>query len=204
MDRPLVHLLPHWNFQGREGELIRVFAYTNCEELELYLNGESLGRQKIERFGHGEWMVPYRPGKLTVEGRDGGKTLCRDSRETTGEAKHLKLRLENKVAANGRDMAVITCYCTDAEGREVPTASPEVAFFTNGLGRVVGTGSDITDHRPVFLPDRKMRAGRITAAIQVGTEIGELKVYAQSPGLTDACLTILLGKERSSKERNFE
>ena len=87
-------------------------------------------------------------------------------------------------------ITVITCYCTEKEGREVPDAAPFVSFFTNSLGRGVGTGSDITDHNPVNLPDRKMRAGRITAAVQVGTESGELKVYATADGLKDAVLTV--------------
>ena len=192
-DRPIVHLLPHWNFEGREGEIIRVVAYTNCEELELYLNGKSLGKKEIEKYGHGEWSVEYMPGTLTVKARMGGKTVCTDTCETTGRAVQLNLKLENKIShANGRDTAIITCFCTDSQGREVPDAAPFVSFNTNRLGRIIGTGSDITDHNPPTLPDRKMRAGRITAAVQVGTQAGALKVYAHSENLKDAVLTIPL------------
>lgn len=189
-DRPLVHLLPHWSFAGFEGEPVRVFAYTNCEELELFLNGESLGCRRIERYGHGEWIVPYAPGELRVEGRNGGKIVCCDVRRTAGRAARLRLRLENEVTANGRDVAIVTCLCEDENGVEVPDASPFVEFSTNRLGKLLATGSDITDHTPPQLPSRRMRAGRITAAVQVGGEPGELKLYARADGLAGAVLTI--------------
>ncbi len=193
---PMVHLLPHWNFEGREGEPIRVCAYTNCEELELYLNGVSLGKRQIERFGHGEWLVEYKPGVLTAAARRNGETVCTDSRETSGSPVSLKLRLENKIScANGKDVAVITCFCTDEQGREVPTATPFVSFNANKLGKVIGTGSDITDHNPVSLPDRRMRVGRITAAVLVGKQAGNLKVYASAENLKGAVLTIPLSDD---------
>ena len=192
-DKPLVHLLPHWNFEGMEGEHISVWAYTNCEELELFLNGKSLGRKKIEKYGHGEWDVEYYPGTIRVDGINGGKVVCSDTRETTGKAVKLNLKQENTVEnANGTDIAVISCYCTDSEGREVPTASAYVSFSTNGLGKIAGTGSDIADHNPPHLTSRRMRAGRITVAVQVGTAAGELKVYAEADGLKNGVVTISL------------
>ncbi|UKI38297.1 MAG: DUF4982 domain-containing protein [Clostridiales bacterium] len=60
---PMVHILPHWNFSGLEGEIIKVWVYTNCDEAELMLNGKSLGAKKIEKYGHGEWNVPYEKGR---------------------------------------------------------------------------------------------------------------------------------------------
>ena len=194
-DRPIVHLLPHWNFRGREGEKIRVVAYTNCEELELYLNGKSLGKQQIEKYGHGEWQVEYEPGTIAVEARSGDKTLCRDEQTTTGRAEKLNLRLDNRVSgANGRDTAVITCYCTDSDGRFVPDAAPFVNFSTNGLGTIVGTGSDISDTTAVSLPSRRMRMGTITVAVIVGKTAGDLKVYASSENQEGTVLTIPLNE----------
>lgn len=192
-ESPNVHLLPHWNFRGREGEIIQVWAYTNCEELELFLNEKSLGKQKIEKYGHGAWQVEYQPGTLRVDAISDGKVVCTDSRTTTGKAEKLNLKLENKIKyANGTDVAIISCYCTDSEGREVPTATPSVGFNANGLGTVIGTGSDNTDHAPVYLAHRKMYAGRITVAVKVGKTAGDLKVYATSENLLDAVLTIPL------------
>ena len=196
LERPIVHLLPHWNFRGREGEIIEVWAYTNCDELELFLNGKSLGKKEIEKYGHGEWQVKYQSGILRVEGICNGKVVCSDERITTGKAQKLNLKLENKIEkANGADIAIISCYCTDSEGREVPNATPYVSFNTNGLGCVIGTGSDNTDHSPVYLSERRMYAGRITVAVKVGLCEGELKVYATSENLADGVLTIQLKKE---------
>ena len=193
VDEPMVHLMPHWNFEGREGENIRVVAYTNCDELELFLNGKCLGRKAIEKYGHGEWSVPYEAGRLEVKAYLEGQLVASDARETTGRAVALKLRLDNKVeSANGRDAAIVTCYCVDAEGREVPTAAPYVRFHCNTLGKIVGTGSDVCDHNPVPDTARQMRAGRIGVAVQVGNTAGELKVYAQCESLADAVLTVKL------------
>ena len=195
-DKPMVHLMPHWNFKGREGELIRVSAYTNCDELELYLNGKSLGKKQIEKYGHGEWNVCYEPGELKVEAFKEGKLVCQDMQVTSGKAERLALRLDNKITeANGVDIAVISCYCVDKDGQEVPDAAPYVSFNTNSLGSVVGTGSDITDHIPPHITSRQMRAGKITAAVKVGTTAGDLKVYAKADGLDEAVLTIPLCRQ---------
>ena len=191
-DRALVHLLPHWNFKGREGEVIPVWAYTNCEEVELFLNGKSLGRKVVEKYGHGKWMVEYEPGKITVEAINGGKVVCSETHETTGRAEKLMLKLDNTITeANGTDVAVITCYCVDSEGREVPDAAPNfVSFHTNGLGTVIATGSDISDHVPPYYTNRRMRAGRITVAVRVGKTAGTLRVYANSDNLETGVLKI--------------
>ena len=196
LDTPMIHLLPHWNHAGREGDLIDVWAYTNCEEAELYLDGESLGICKIAPFSHAEWKVPYKSGKLTVVGRNGGRDITFDSTETSGKAAALRLRLENGIsAANGKDIAVVTCYCVDAEGRYVPDAEGYViSFNANKFGEIVGTGSDVSDHTPVTSPDRRMRAGLCSAAVRVGTEEGDLRIYASAPGLDGASLTITLKK----------
>lgn len=192
-DRPLVHLLPHWNFKGMEGETVSVWAYTNCSELELFLNGRSLGKKTIEKYGHGEWQVKYEPGTLTVKAGNNGKVECTQTVETTGKAEKLMMKLDNKISsANGRDIAIITCYCVDSFGREVPDAAPYVNFHTNELGTVIGTGSDITDHNPPMLTSRKMRAGRITVAVRVGNKKGDLKVYADAENLDTGVLTVKL------------
>ena len=192
-DRPVLHLLPHWNWAGYEGEPIRVCVYTNCPECELRLNGTVIGRQPIERYGHAEWMVPYEPGTLTAIGYSDGKPVAEDCRVTSGKATALRLQLENPVsAANGRDIALVTCFCVDENAIEVPDAAPFVRFTTNTLGQIVGTGSDVCDPIPVSATDRQMRAGRISVAVRVGENAGDLKLYAESDGLTRAVLTIPL------------
>lgn len=194
LDTPMIHLLPHWNLHVDDGELIDVWAYTNCDEAELFLNDVSFGICKVERFSHAEWKVPYHSGKLKVVGRRCGKDCTSDCIETSGKPAALKLRLENSVSkANGCDIAIITCYCVDDEGRFVPDAEGHIiSFNTNSLGTIVGTGSDICDHTTVTSPDRRMRAGLCSAAIRVGMAAGDLKIYASSPLLDNAVLSIKL------------
>lgn len=194
-DEPMVHLLPHWNHDVRIGEILPVWAYTNCEELELIVNGESLGRQPIERYGHGEWQVAYQPGEIRVRAYNGGKPVAEDVRKTTGRPIALKLICDTpELAANGRDTALFTCTCVDADGNTVPDAAPFVSFHANALGKVIGTGSDISDHRPVPCTDRKMRAGSISVAVKVGKTGGVLRLYAESEGLTGAYIEVPLGE----------
>lgn len=185
---PMVHLLPHWNLFGHEGEEIRVVAYTNCDEAELFVDGVSHGRHPVEKYGHAEWSVVYNPGKIEVIAYRDGCEMCRDIKETTGPAVSLKLIPENPedAHANGADIAMFTCVALDQCGREVPDASPVVRFYTNKLGAVVGTGSDICDHTPVKSPVRKMRAGRISIAVGCGRMHGALRLYAESDGLGTA------------------
>jgi beta-galactosidase len=187
----MVHLLPHWNFRGREGELIKVFAYTNTERLELFLNGKSLGARDIEKFGHGEWYVAYEAGTLEVLAYEGEKIVARDTRVTSKAPYALSLKLDTKdVKANGEDIALFTCSVLDEDGNEVYDAAPTVTFTSNSLGRVYSTGSDVTDHESLFLPTRRMRAGRITVAVKLGEVSGELKLYAESAGLKTAAISV--------------
>lgn len=181
---PLVHLLPHWNWRGREGDTVTVRAYTNVSELELFLNGTSLGKRKIEQYGHGEWEVPYAAGELRVVAYQNGSIVAEDRRVTTDEPYRLCLSQDTPdVTANGEDIAVFSCFVTDKEGREVPDATPTVYFTTAGDCRVYSTGSDITEHDTIFKPYRRMRAGRISVAVKLGMEAQGMKLYAKADGL---------------------
>ncbi len=193
-NRPILHLLPHWNFVGREGEPIRVVAYTNCASVALYLNGALVERKKTPPYVHAEWSVPYEAGEIRAVGYDkDGNEAITCTRVTSGPATRLVLTADNSVThANGEDILLLTCTCLDKEGREVPTAAPFVRFHTNGLGCVIGTGSDIIDPIPPHIADRRMRAGRITVAVRVGTTAGILRVFAESEGLTTGTAALLL------------
>ena len=83
---PALHLFPHWNFEGREGDIIPVWAYSNLEEVELFVNGKSLGQQKVPHLGHVEWKVRYEPGAIEARGYKAGKVVLTEKRETTGPA----------------------------------------------------------------------------------------------------------------------
>ena len=192
-NKPMIHILPHWNHPGREGEALSVWTYTNCEEVELFQDGQSLGIQKTDSCTHAEWKVEYHPGELRAEGREDGNVIVSETVRTTGSAVALKLRLEDGgLRADNEDMAILTCWCVDKDGRMVPDAAPYIYFYTNRYGRIVGTGSDVCDRVPVDCPDRKMRAGLCSVAVKVGDQSGTLRVYAQAEGLLPARLDMEL------------
>ena len=194
---PMVYLFPHWNHRGLEGEIIDVWAYTNCDHLELFLNGESLGARDIEPYGHGAWKVPYTPGVLEVKAYRNGQPAAQDKRETTGCAAALELCLESGPVAAGRgDVALVACYALDEEGRRVPDASPVIHFDCDPTGHVIGTGADNTDHHPVPCRDRKMYMGRAAAAVLIGDEPGEVRVFARAEGLRQAVVHIPIGEKK--------
>lgn len=191
LEAPMVHLLPHWNFAGREGEPIEVWAYTNCEKVELYVNGALFGAKDVERYGHAEFTVPYAPGCIEAKGIRGGEAVCADRVETTGAAVKLRLTCNTLgVRADGRDVMLLTCDCVDAQGRHVPDATPMVRFSTNGLGVIAATGSDVCDHEPIGCPDRRMRAGLISVLVRAGEKPGLLRVLAEADGLSPASLEV--------------
>ena len=187
----MVHIVTHWNFEGMEGNEIPVIVYTNCEEIELFLNGRSLGRKEIEKYGHGQWAVAYEKGELTVKGYIDGKTVAQQTKKTTGKPVALKLRLENEVKANGRDLAIFTCECVDKDGNIVPEASEFVRFSVADPAIIIGTGSDHCDHNRVGLPERKMYMGKIAIAVKPSKNQENIVLIAQS----DNCNTCVLNVE---------
>ncbi len=192
-EEPMVHLLPHWNFAGLEGESIRVVAYTNCSEAELFLNGESLGRKQIEKYGHGEWQAAYTAGTLEVKAYgENGEILATDRRVTSDRPFRLVLKQDTlDVCANGDDIALFTCSAVDENGRDVPDANiPMVYFASAGDCRVYSTGSDISDHTALLSPERRMREGRITVAVALGKDPDGMKLYAKADGLISAVAEI--------------
>jgi beta-galactosidase len=192
-DEPMVHLLPHWSFKGHENEVIKVFAYSNVSQLELFLNGKSLGVQNIARIAHGEWDVPYESGKLEVLAYKNGEVVAKDVRITSKDPYKLMLKLENDdISANGKDIAVVSCYAVDEDGNEVYDCDCLVEFTSNEFGTIYSTGSDVSDHVSLFSPVRKMREGRIGVAVKLGNKEGVLKVNAISDGLLPATLEINL------------
>ena len=111
--RDVVHLLPHWNWPGRETKPIEVWAHGNTEELELMLNGHSLGRKPMPRNRHLEWRVPYAPGRIEVIGYNGGRVAARDARETTGPAHSVTLLADRRLARVG-EAVILNAAVVDA------------------------------------------------------------------------------------------
>ena len=190
-EKPMVHILPSWNMEEREGENVRVVVYTNCESAELFQDGCSLGRQDLKPMSHAEWNVIYKPGRLTVVGIKNGAEVSKTI-ETSGEAKKLKMEIVSELPVCGkRDALLIKCSCADSKGRFVPDAEPEVEFFCDNtlIARVSGTGSDNCDHTAANSNKRKMWAGLCSVLVETTGKRGEVTVYAKSPGLRSARIT---------------
>ena len=194
LDEPMIHLLPHWTHPGMEGRSIEVWCYTNCQEAELFVNGVSQGRKVCEPYTQVVWNVVYTPGKIEVKGYIDGSECAYKFYETCGKPVKLALRLETpELFANGIDVAFLTCTALDEEGREVPATGIEVDFSVSGAGKIVGTGSDNTDHVPVPSCRRRMYAGLISAAVKCLEDKGNtFTLRADAPGLISAVIDVKL------------
>ena len=141
-DEPTLHVFPHWNLQGHEGEEIDLWAYSNCDEVELIVNGKKLGRQPMPKNGHIKWRAVYQPGRVVAYGYKNGKRIMTQTIETTKPACQTMLKADHtELTADGRDVAVITVEVQDKKGRVVPDACPVLTFTLEGEGRILGAGN---------------------------------------------------------------
>jgi len=141
-DEPVLHILPHWNLEGHEGEKVPVWVYSNCDEVALWVNGRSLGRKKMPRLGHLEWEAVYQPGRVRAVGYRGGKKICEETVYTAGAPAALQATVDRpRIEADGRDLAVVEIVVQDARGRFVPTACLPVQVTVAGPGRILGYGN---------------------------------------------------------------
>lgn len=197
-DRTVLHLFPHWNWPGKEGQDIDVRCYSNCEEVELLLNGRSLGKKQMPHLGHLSWMVPYEPGALVAKGYNNGQEVACDSRETTGAPAAIQLVPDRSaIDADGEDVTCVAVQIVDSEGRIVPVADNEVEFTVSGPGAIIGVGNgNPSSHEPDKYIDsgavwkRKAFNGLCMAIVQSAKLEGELIITAKSSGLTAAKATI--------------
>lgn len=141
-NKPVLHLLPHWNWQGKEGQLINVWAYSNCDEVELFLNGKSFGKKLMVKNSHLAWQVPYKAGNLKAIGYTAGKKILSETVSTTEKATAITIQAD-KPALNvdQNNIAVITIGAADKKGRQVPDADNEITFYVSGPARIIGTGN---------------------------------------------------------------
>jgi beta-galactosidase len=141
-DEPTLHIFPHWNLKGHEGEEIELWAYSNCDEVELTVNGKKLGRQQMPRNGHLKWKTLYQPGKVVAIGYKNGKRIMTKIIETTKPAYQTVLKADRQeITADGRDLAIITVEVQDQKGRIVPDACPLLKFRLEGDARILGVGN---------------------------------------------------------------
>jgi beta-galactosidase len=196
-DQPILHVLPHWNWPGKEGQEINVWCYSNCKEVELFLNGQSLGKKKMPQFSHLEWNVKYAPGALTATGYDDeDRVIAQTKVETTGEPADIVLDPDRTtIAADGGDISLVTVRIVDAQGRTVPMAANEVTFNVSGAGQLIGVGNgNPTSHESDKANQRSAFNGLCLAVVQSSRTGGTIAVQASSPGLKPATVSINCSK----------
>jgi beta-galactosidase len=190
--KPVLHLFPHWNWPGKEGQEVDVWCHSNLERIELFLNGERLGSQQMNRGSHVAWKVKYAPGVIEARGFRGGELALTTKRETTGEAAKIELRPDREqIRADGEDVCVIEARVVDLEGRLAPAASNEISFQISGNGKIIGVGNgNPTSHEPDKASARRAFNGLCVAIVQSSKQAGEVRVDASSPGLQSAAAAI--------------
>jgi len=200
--KPVMHIMPHWNWKGREGENVKVTIYSNAEEIELLLKNKSLGKKKMERNGHLEWNVAYQPGTLVANGFAKGKLIVSEQIETTDAPAKVILESDRVVLkADGEDVAVITVQLKDKKNHFVPTANNEITFTISGPGKIAGVGNgDPASHEPEQfvktvsdpLPQwkRKTFNGLAQIIIKTTTQPGKITLTASADGLVPAILIL--------------
>ena len=191
-NEPVVHIFPHWNWPGKEGDSIKVHCYTNCEEVELFLNGKSAGKQKAVPYKKLIWSLVYQPGKLEAKAYKDGKLVTSNVVETTSAPDEISLNSNvNFIKANGCDVAVIRVVIKDDKGRVVPTANNLVIFSIEGPGKIIGTGNgNPTSYEPDKAKQRLAFNGHCLVLVQSDKKAGAIKLKASSAMLRGAELVI--------------
>lgn len=141
-DKPTLHILPHWNWKGKEGDTMNVWVYSNCDAVELFLNNQRLEKKSMSQYGHLEWKVKYKPGTLKAVGYKNGKRMLTEIINTTDVPKTIQLAAnQNFIKSNRDDVSVVTVSVTDKNNRRVPTADNEITFTLQGPGKIIGVGN---------------------------------------------------------------
>ena len=199
-DEPVLHVFPHWNLAGHEGEEVELWAYSNCDEVELTVNGKKLGRQLMPKNGHLKWRAVYQPGQVVAVGYKKGKRAATQIVATTKPASRIVVKADRTaITADGRDVAVLTVEVQDAKGRVVPDACPALTFHLEGEGRILGVGNG----DPSYLGEDHPRQpdchhftipafnGLAQVLVQSSRRPSALTLTAQSDGLTTGRLSLV-------------
>jgi beta-galactosidase len=213
----MVHLLPHWNWNGNEGKVIPVIAYTNCDTVELFLNGKSFGKKSyvFPQQGHSKswngytrpyiapttsdlhlsWDVPYEPGTLKAVGQKDGKIITEEVRTTSTPAA-IRLSADRKsFNADNHDIVNVRVEIIDENGLVVPTANNAVEFKIEGEGVIIGTDNgNPSDKTQMKSKQRSTFNGLALAVIQSTEKAGNIHITAVSQGLKDAVIQVVSQK----------
>jgi beta-galactosidase len=217
-EKPMLRLFPHWNWKGREGQFLPVACYTNCDNVELFVNGKSVGTKgyAFPRYGmtgrygqqgpqamngvrttsdlHLAWDVPYEPGTLKAVGTKGGQAVVTVEISTTGDPAAIELTVDrDTIRADRRDVVHIAVKVVDAQGRMHPDADNEITFQIQGDCKLIGLDNgDMGNQEDFKGKQRKAFHGMCLAIVQSGGKPGQIRVTAASPGLKSGAVTIAM------------
>ncbi len=190
-NKPVLHLFPHWNWKA--GDSVDVWAYFNSAEVELFLNGKSLGtKRKIGDELHVAWRVPYQPGALKAVSRKDGKVVLTDEVRTAEQPARILLIPDRKtIRSDGMDLSFVTVKVVDKNGTLVPRADNLVNFDLSGEGFIAGVdnGSEIS-HESFKANHRRAFHGMALVIIQSKGKAGRIQLKATAEGLTPASMVI--------------
>jgi beta-galactosidase len=211
---PVLHLMPHWNWVGNEGEVIQVSCFTNCDTVELFLNGKSLGAKGLNFPASGmvgdynkyparsqqlvttsnlhlDWDVVYQSGTLEAVGSRNGQVVTTVKLGTTGAPVALRLTADyDRITTSRDDAAHVTIEIVDANGQVVPTANDKVTFAIEGPGRILGLDNGQPDSHESYQGTERRVFHGIALAILQGTGTGTMLLSASSGSLTGARISV--------------
>lgn len=184
--KPMVHLMPHWNW--KKGDRVRVVAITNCDEAELFVNGVSYGKKAADVCDQPSWDVEFAKGRIEAKAYRNGKCVAKDVQRTTGKPVAVKIdTYRDYVADDGQDAIIVNCSVVDSRGREVPTADNHLYFEIEGDGVLLGVGNgNPNSHELDNIPERDLFAGHCQAIIRALPGAKTLKIRVTGDGLEAA------------------
>ena len=188
-DAPVLHLFPHWNLECEAGANIDLWCYTNCAEVELWLNGKSQGRLKRAPYRKLQWEVPYTQGTLEAVGYDSaGQETVRTRIETTGAATKLRIiKAHSNTEADGSTVAILNVSACDSAGRSVPTAKNMLDFEIDGAATLLGVGNgNPTSHEPEQASYRQLFNGYAQLIVRTHGQSGTVSIRAHAKKLESA------------------
>lgn len=199
-DAETLHILPHWNWEGHEGQKVPVFVYTNYPSAELFINGKSYGRQTKHKDGTVEnryrlmwYNTVYEPGEVKVVAYDeSNKAVAEKTVRTAGKPHHIELSTDYPLLkADGKDLAYVTLKIVDKDGNLCPTDGRLVNFKVKGAGKYrASANGDPTCLDLFHLPRMHAFSGMLTVIVQSGEKSGEIELQASAKGVKTGKITI--------------
>ena len=184
----------NWNWEGDENKPLEVNVYSSCEEVELFLNGRSLGKKPTNRSTAfiATWVVPYQAGVLKAIGYDAGKTVSSFELSSAEQPKRIKLTADRtRMAADGQDLSYITVELVDGHAVRNPKAENLIKFTLTGPGHIVGVGNaNPVSTESYQRPQRKAWQGRCLLIVKSDKQAGQITVRASAEGLAPAEIVI--------------